>query len=141
MKPATPECALTTDVKAHVQWQAMKDAQSYVLYWSPDSSFEAEPTTSTAKKLKTKQTSATHVVRVGEYGAQLPMYYRVAGVRNGVESELSDVCVARLLDSEHGTRCQICGEKAVGHCHLRDIYVCARHSTFTSDTGSHWRCP
>jgi hypothetical protein len=140
-KPETPVCSLTSELKSEIRWKSMKGAQSYVLYWSTDSSFETEPVKAKANKLTLKRLSAEHVVRIGEYGARLPVYYRIAGVKSGVESELSDTCVVRLLSSQNGTRCQICGEKAVGHCHLRDIYVCSGHTVFTSDSGSRWRCP
>jgi hypothetical protein len=37
-------------------------------------------------------------------------------------------------------KCAICGEPAVGWCHMRNIHVCERHRYFTRD-GQNWRCP
>jgi hypothetical protein len=136
-RPPKPECTLTSDMKVDVSWQPMQQAQSYSLYWSGSNSPQRNRKTSKT----TSGTAFTHTARVGEYGARLPMFYRVAAVRNGAESGLSDACVARLLSDHDGTRCQICGQKSVGYCHLREIYVCDNHNTFTSDNGTNWRCP
>jgi hypothetical protein len=43
--------------------------------------------------------------------------------------------------------CAICGKPSVGHCHLRNIYVCETHRFFTDhdgkygSPGTNWRCP
>jgi hypothetical protein len=135
--PPKPDCALTSALKVDVSWKKMPLAQSYVLYWSTSHRGQRNHKRSQA----TAATAFTHSARVGEYGARLPMFYRVAAVHNGVESGLSDVCVARLLPDHNGTRCQICGKEAIGYCHLREIYVCANHNTFMSDSGTYWQCP
>jgi hypothetical protein len=136
-KPAKPDCPLTSELRVDVSWEPMQQAQSYVLYWSSSSSNQRNRKSAEA----TTGTAFTHTSRVGEYGARLPMFYRVAAVRNGAESGLSDACVARLLSDNDGTRCQICGQKSIGYCHLREIYVCENHNTFTADSGTNWQCP
>jgi len=37
-------------------------------------------------------------------------------------------------------KCAVCGEPAVGWCHMRRMYVCETHRYFTQD-GKNWRCP
>ena len=36
--------------------------------------------------------------------------------------------------------CEYCGRKAIGHCHMRDKYVCQTHRYFTQG-GINWQCP
>lgn len=136
-KPTKPDCPLTSELTVDVSWQPVPGAESYVLYWSGSSNFAKTRKQSEA----TTGTFFNHTAREGEYGAQLPMYYRVAAVKAGGETALSGTCVARLLSDRDGTRCQICGEESVGYCHLREIYVCSTHNTFTSDSGTAWQCP
>lgn len=137
LRPAMLECVLTSELSVDVSWQPTQGADSYVLYWSPTPSFRKDKKRSEA----VESTGFTHTARVGEYGAQLPMYYRVAAVKNGMESALSDASVAKLLPDNDGTRCQICGGKAIGYCHLREIHVCDAHNAFTADDGTNWQCP
>jgi hypothetical protein len=37
-------------------------------------------------------------------------------------------------------KCKICGGRAIGYCHMRNINVCETHRYFTQG-GTHWRCP
>jgi hypothetical protein len=133
--PPKPDCELLSDMTVNVSWQEVPGSESYIIYWSPQSKF---------KKNNSEFTSDTffnHKAREGEYGAQLPMYYRLAAVKYDVESQLSDIGVAKLLPDGGGKYCQICGKEAVGLCHLRAIYVCDTHNTFTDDGGTNWQCP
>jgi hypothetical protein len=42
--------------------------------------------------------------------------------------------------AETYTKCKICGARAIGYCHMRNINVCETHRYFTQG-GTHWRCP
>lgn len=135
--PKIPTCGIDTNLTVDLSWPAQSGAQSYIVYWSQQKNF----TKNKKDSVTSGQLSMNHKLRVGEYGAKLPMFYKIAAVKDGIESKLSDACYAHLLPDKGGKFCQLCGAKAVGHCHLRDIYVCAQHSTFTSDTGTNWQCP
>jgi hypothetical protein len=135
--PEKPSCQLQSNLTVNLSWAAVSGADSYVIYWSQQRNFDKKKASSTT----TRSTFFNHKERQAENRNKLPMYYRVAAIKGGVESQPSEACLAQLLPSSGGKVCQICGNESVGWCHLREIYVCRRHNDFTDDRGSRWRCP
>ena len=135
--PEAPGCRLRTNVTVDVSWARTQGADGYRLEWSPKERFPKAGLGS--EELRGQ--SFNHKARRGQYGAKLPMYYRVIATMDGIASQPSKPCLAKLLPSHGGKDCQICGAHAVGFCHLRQIYVCGSHDTFTDDGGTNWRCP
>ena len=135
--PKAPTCNINSNMTVGLEWPAVPGAQSYIVYWSQQKNFSKDKKNSAP----CQRTSMDHKLRVGQYAAKLPMYYKISAVREGIETNLSDSCYASLLPHKGGKYCQICGSKSVGFCHLRGIYVCSGHDTFTSDNGTNWRCP
>lgn len=138
--PEKPQCELQSNLTVNLSWQEVSGADSYVIYWSQQRNFDNKFDKKKASSTTTRSTFFNHKEREAENRNKLPMYYRVAAIKGGVESRPSEACLAQLLPS--GERvCQICGNESVGWCHLREIYVCRRHNDFTDDRGSRWRCP
>lgn len=136
-KPPKPACKITSEMTVDLEWNEVEGADFYILYWAQQPAIRKGRQNSDT----TRYNSIDHKSRIGEYGIRLPMYYRITAVDDSVESQMSDACLAKLYPDQGGKFCQICGEKAVGYCHLRDVYVCASDNTFVSDSGTHWRCP
>lgn len=134
--PDSPSCQLQSNLTVNLSWAAVSGADSYVVYWSQQRNFDKKKAGSTT----TRSTFFNHKERQAENRNKLPMYYQVAAIKDGVESQTSEACLARLLPSSERV-CQICGKESVGWCHLREIYVCRGHNDFTDDRGSRWRCP
>lgn len=134
--PEKPSCQLQSNLTVDLSWQAVSGADSYVIYWSQQRNFDKKKASSTT----TRSTYFNHKERQAENRNKLPMFYRIAAVKGGVESQTSETCLAQLLPSS-GRVCQICGNESVGWCHLREIYVCQGHNDFRDDRGSRWRCP
>jgi len=132
-----PTCTLASNLAVDLSWSRVPGAQSYVVDWSPSPRFRKETTQWTLALSTWKKLGE----RAGSPDAKLPMYYRISAIRHGVRTLPSEPCLARLLPSKHGTACQICGEKAIGYCHLRRTFVCRAHATFTDEHGQRWRCP
>jgi hypothetical protein len=134
---ATPDCRLTSNLSVELSWSSIEGADGYEVQWSQRKDF---PATATASERVTS-TDLIHRTRRGAYGAKLPMYYRVVAIGGGGASPPSEPCRVKLLPSEGGKRCQICGAPSIGYCHLRAIHVCAGHNIFRDDRGTNWRCP
>ena len=136
--PERPRCEVLSDLSVRVTWSEVSGAKSYVVYSSTDSGSHSVHAHSESN---TEERSLEHKLDKSDYGDHLRIYYRIAAVRDEGNSGLSDIAVARLLDDIRGTRCQICGKRAKGFCHMRRIYVCYDHNTFTERSGEYWRCP
>jgi hypothetical protein len=135
--PNAPDWRLRADMTVDVSWSGTEGADSYRLEWSPKEKF---PKAGLGSE-EVRGRSFNHKARRGAYGAKLPMYYRVVATLDGVSSKPSEPRLAKLLPSHGGKDCQICGARSVGFCHLRQIYVCSSHDTFTDDRGTNWQCP
>jgi hypothetical protein len=135
--PPKPRFELRSNMTVNLDWAEVAGAQEYVVYWSSSQNFRK----SKANSETTQSTSFNSKLRDGEYGAKLPMYYRITALRDSIESKLSEACLAKLFPNKDGKFCEICGDKSIGYCHLRVIYVCEQHNTFTSDDGTGWQCP
>jgi len=135
--PEKPGCELQSNLSTDMRWKAVPGANEYLVYWSQQPNFEKKK----ADSRSTRSTFMNHKERQGQYGARLPMYYRIAALKGGAESKLSDACLVDLLESNGGRVCQICGNGAIGYCSKRQIHVCSGHRVFTDDHGSSWRCP
>jgi hypothetical protein len=135
--PEAPKCRLASNLSVELSWPAVEGADGYEIQWSARKGF---PSTGTGSQ-RAPGTFLNHKARRGAYGAKLPMYYRIIASGAGGASRPSEPCVVRLLPSEGGKKCQICGAPSVGYCHLRQIHVCAWHNTFVDDRGTNWRCP
>jgi|SRR3989304_2979617 len=133
-------CEILSDLSINITWPSVDGAESYIIYWSTDSNTQMGHIHA-HEEIRTEETSYGHKVTKDDYGDQMKIYYRFAGVRDGKNSKLSKVVSVRLLDDNEGTRCQICGKPAKGYCNMRHIYVCYDHNTFTDRSGTYWRCP
>ena len=129
--PPTPTCQLNSSLSVDITFEGVAEADSYIIYWS----------SSRNGLMKKTNSQNTNSVSFEHWPDNFPMYYRVVAVRGNLMSKPSESCKAELLSSKNGTICQICGDNSIGYCHLRDIYVCSTHNTYTSKDGTNWQCP
>jgi hypothetical protein len=136
--PKPPSCELQSNLTVDLSWATVPGADSYVVYWSQQRNFDKKKTSSTTSRAA----FFNHKERQTENRNKLPMYYRIAAVKDRVESQPSEACLAQLFSSNGGKVCQIDGkEPSVGMCHLRNAHVCSGHNVFTADQGGRYRCP
>ena len=128
-----PNIKLNSNLSVDISWSSVPDAQSYRIYWSSNK----DSSINRSNSEKTNNMSIERWLEANEF----PMYYRITAVKGEWESLPSKAQEVALLSDKGGTRCQICGAKAIGYCHMRDIYVCEGHHTFTSSGGQGWICP
>lgn len=124
---------LNSNLSVDVSWSSVPDALSYRVYWLSDKNGSVNR----ANSEKTNNRSIKRWLDADEF----PMYYSIAAVRGDWESRPSAARRVALISDEGGTRCQICGAKSIGYCHMRQIYICEKHHSFTSREGTGWICP
>ncbi len=129
--PPSPTCQLNSSLRVDIAFESVEAADSYIVYWS----------SSKNGQLKKANSQNTNSLSFEHWPSNFPMYYRIVAVRGNLVSKPSESCKAALLPSKDGTICQICGDNTIGYCHLRNIYVCSTHNTYTSKEGTSWRCP
>jgi hypothetical protein len=130
--PEKPTCELNSNLSVDISWPSVTGAQHYLIYYSNYKN---------ALLSKINKPDTTTNEFMSYWPDEFPVYYIITAVRGNVVSRPSDYCKVDLLSSQNGTKCQICGENAIGYCHNRSIYVCAVHNTYTSREGTNWRCP
>lgn len=129
--PLSPIVELNSSLRVDIVFENVAEADSYIIYWS----------SSKNGALKKANSQSTNSVRFEHWPDSFPMYYRIIAVRGNLMSKPSEASKVELLSSKNGTICQICGDNAIGYCHLREIYVCSTHNTYTSKDGTNWQCP
>lgn len=129
--PKNLSIELNSNMSVDINWSSIPEAQSYRLYWSSNMNGPYNR----ANSEETYGTSTT------QWPDEFPTYYRVTAVKGKLESNASKLGKVELLSSQGGTRCQLCGGRSIGYCHMRGIYVCSTHNIFTSKSGTRWRCP
>jgi len=129
--PMEPSVRLNSNMSVDISWSSVPESQSYEVYRSHDVN----------GPFVRANSESTNRTSMKDWPNDFPAYYRVTAVRGGLESKPSKLSKAEPLSSYGGTRCQICGDTAIGLCHNRHIYVCRSHNIYTSKSGTRWRCP
>lgn len=129
--PSEPQVKLNSNLSVDISWTSVPDAKSYRVYWTN----YREGSLNRSKSEATTSTSLEH------WPSDFPTYYRVAAVKDELESRPSRPREVMPLSSQGGRRCQICGGTSIGWCHIRRIYVCYEHNIFTQRSGGRMRCP
>jgi hypothetical protein len=129
--PTGLSCQLTSSLDVNISFDYIPGTDSYKLYWSYSKNGPVKESDS-----YTIQTNA-----LDHWPDHFPIYYRVMATKGDLKTRLSDPCKVALLPDKDGTACQICGDEAIGYCHLREIYVCSAHNIFTDKEGNDWQCP
>ena len=132
--PKKPNVTLNSNLSVDISWASVPEAQSYRLYWSSNKN---SALIDVVNSEKTNNTAIKRWLKVDEF----PVYYRITAIKGNGESLPSKASEVALLSDEGGTRCQVCGKKAIGYCHNRNIYVCSSCNYYTSESGTYWRCP
>lgn len=130
--PEKLTCELNSNLSVVIRWSSVTGAQKYMIYHSKNKNQII------SKNNKPEFALDQFII---SWPDEFPMYYIIIAVKGNIESKPSNYCQVDLLSSQNGTKCQICGEKALGYCHNRGIYVCSSHNTYTSKEGTNWRCP
>ncbi len=136
LKPNSPIIEIKSDMSLSLSWDSFSNADSYIVYWSGQKDF-----VKTSKNSESVNYTSFSRSNANTYGDRLNLYYRITAMKDGNESAPSEPIYAKLLSSNGGTRCQICGASSVGYCHLRDIHVCSSHNNFYTNSGTYMRCP
>jgi len=131
VSPTDLNIDINTNLSVDARWKNVPEAQSYRIYWSYNDGDSFSKTNS----------ELTKDASVQLWPDQFPTYYKVTAIKGNWESKPSVTKTIQLYSDNRGTKCQICNGEAIGYCHMRHIYVCNNHNTFTSRGGKGWICP
>jgi len=132
-EPDVPTIKINSNLSVDVKWNSVNGADSYKVVRSNEKNC--------ILKNSNYQTVKDKTCTDWPNSLKNPVYYKIIAIRDSNDSKPSKIVFVSLKSSEGGKKCQICGEKSIGSCHLRGIYVCSSHDTFTSKEGKSWRCP
>jgi len=135
--PEISKATLNSNLSVKLSFKNVPGADKYQVFYSYDKDKSYSDLSGVIEKDKVNNS----VLEIWPDLKKDTIYFKLLAITDSVKSTFSDYSYVYLLQSNNGTTCQICGNNSVGHCHLRNIYVCSQHNVFTQKSGSRIRCP
>jgi hypothetical protein len=128
ISPKKIESVINSNLSMDIKWERVPDVSSYKIY-----------SVRNGRNILESIRSAEET-NITVWPENYPATYFIKAVINDFESKPM-IIKESLMDSKSGARCQICGAKSIGYCHMREIYVCEKHNNFITKEGQSWICP